>query len=80
MVHTGSGIPWAAPLDLDLFTGYADSRQGTLRAYDKSLGTEVGYLEFYIETMSLVPEPSTALLVGLGLVGLAATRRTARRP
>jgi len=69
-----TGTPWAAPLDLDSFTGYPDSRQGTIRAYDDSTGIEIGYLEFHIDTMTLVPEPGTLVLGAAGLLGLALVR------
>jgi hypothetical protein len=70
------GVPWNSPLDPSQFTGYTDSRQGRIRAYDNVTGVEIGYLEFTIDTMSLVPVPAAAWLFGSGMLGLG---RIARR-
>jgi hypothetical protein len=66
-------VPWNSPLDPNDFSGYSDSRLGTIRAYNNITGVEEGNLEFNIDTMSLVavPVPAAVWLFGsaLGLLG-----------
>jgi len=62
--------PLLSPGDLSLFTGLF----GGVDAYD-GVGSLEGQLQFTLTSVSPIPEPSTALLLGLGLAGIAVRRR-----
>lgn len=70
-----TGVAWMESLDVSLFSGFTDSKRGLVQAFDNSSAAALGSLEFGIETFALVPEPSNALLLALGLGGLGCVRK-----
>lgn len=65
-----TGVPILAPGALALY----DSVTGEYAARGPSNALE-GELSFDITSITIIPEPGTALLLGLGLAGLAGVRR-----
>jgi hypothetical protein len=82
-VGSGTGI-WIATLVFDVATGFAseslslslDSGGNVLEANGATVpSSAVGFSSPILLTGASVPEPTTAMLIGLGIVGLAAAGR-----
>jgi len=66
--------------DIEMLTGalFTDPFEASIKVrYTDGLGNKVGALVSENITLQVIPEPGTALLVGLGLAGLSARRRPA---
>jgi hypothetical protein len=78
ILSTGDTFNLAVPVpyDVALFVGFTSSTPITSVAFsEQGYGMDIIQFELGTAATSTVPEPTTMLLLGLGLVGLAGVRR-----